>query len=140
MCFDRNGKYVNCGGGSIIKSSLTQQIQTVTKAAVSVLTGKAQSAPPEIRKKRLEICAECDKIKRKNNLPKGADVAIGDYCDICGCYLKGSKLTDWLKTDFCKVCFIGKDFVCPLKKWGYEFGKFDEENEKDLQNESEETN
>ena len=137
MCIDKNGDYYDCNQN---KPKFVQKVTNAGKAAISVLTGKAQIAPPEIRKNRLEICAECDKIKRKNNLPKGADVAIGDYCDICGCYLKGSKLTDWLKTDFCKVCFIGVNFQCPLKKWGEELGKFDEENEKDLQNESEETN
>ena len=124
MCIDRNGDYYNCNGN---KPNFVQKVKNASQAAISVLTGKAQIAPPEIRKQRLEICAECDKIKRKNNLPKGADVAIGDYCEICGCYIKGSKLTDWLKTDFCKVCFIGKDFQCPLKKWGEELGKFDDE-------------
>ena len=107
------------------KANFVQKIKTATKAAVSVIKGEAIAAPPEIIKQRLEFCANCDKVKRKNNLPKGADIAIGDYCGICGCYLKGNKVTDFMNIQFCKVCFIGENFQCPLKKWGDELNKKD---------------
>lgn len=123
-----------------VKASITEQVASVTKAVAAVITGNATPCPENIIEERLKICAECDNIARLNQLPKGAAVAIGDRCGECGCYLKGSRVTNLFKINFSKVAFIGKDFVCPLEKWGYEFGKFDDENEKDLSNESEETN
>ena len=47
-------------------------------------------------------------MKRKQNLPKGADLSIKDSCLICGCYLKA------------KASQIGESFECPLLWWAFE--------------------
>lgn len=120
------------------KPRFMQKVKTATKAAVAVLNGTAFAVDEKIKNQRLKICAECEHIKRLNALPKGASVAIGDTCSLCGCYLKGNRVTSILDLNFCKVCYAGTpEFVCPLKdddgkptpKWGFEYGEFSLENQ-----------
>lgn len=140
MCW-QNGKWIDCTGGKqfnnqgqIVEKTITQKISSATAAAAAVITGKAITCPDDIKRQRLKICAECEHIKRLNALPKGAPVAIGDTCSLCGCYLKGNRVTSLLSLDFCKTCYAGTpEFVCPLTdengkptpKWGFEFGEFE---------------
>ena len=130
MCIDKNGDYYDCNQN---KPKFVQKVKTATKAAVAVLNGSAFAVDEKIKNQRLKICAECEHIKRLNALPKGAPVAIGDTCSLCGCYLKGNRVTSLLSIDFCKVCYGGTaEFVCPLQdddgnptpKWGFEYGEF----------------
>lgn len=120
------------------KPRFMQKVKTATKAAVAVLNGTAFAVDEKIKNQRLKICSECEHIKRLNALPKGASVAIGDICGLCGCYLKGNRVTSLLSLDFCKVCYGGTpEFVCPLQdekgnhtpKWGFEYGEFPLENQ-----------
>ena len=113
--FNQNGEIVIKN-----KSNTVEKVVGFTKAAVSVLNGSSYLAPTDIKKQRLLICANCDEIKRVHNLPKGADIAIGDKCGICGCYLKGNSVFNMFSVEFCKTCYIGEEFACPLKKWGFE--------------------
>ena len=115
------------------KKRFLQKVASATKAAAAVLNGTAFAVDEKIKNQRLKICAECEHIKRLNALPKGASVAIGDTCSLCGCYLKGNRVTSILSFDFCKVCYGGThEFVCPLTdesgkptpKWGFEYGEF----------------
>lgn len=112
------------------KPRFVQKVQTATKAAVAVLNGTAFAVDEKIKNQRLKICSDCEHIKRLNALPKGASVAIGDTCSLCGCYLKGNRVTSILSLDFCKTCYAGTfEFVCPEQKWGFEFGEFSLENQ-----------
>ena len=146
MCIDKNGDYYDCNQN---KPKFVQKVKTATKAAVAVLNGTAFAVDEKIKNQRLKICSECEHIQRLNALPNGASVAIGDTCWICGCYLKGNRVTSLLSLDFCKVCYGGTpEFVCPLTdddgnptpKWGFEFGEFSLENQaaENIENLSEE--
>lgn len=134
MCIDNKGRYYDCGN----KPAVMQKVKTATKAAVAVLNGTAFAVDDKVKNQRLKICADCDYIQRLNALPKGAAVAIGDTCSLCGCYLKGNRVTSLLSLEFCKVCYGGTpEFVCPLTdengnptpKWGFEYGEFSLKNQ-----------
>lgn len=129
---------MGCGcnkkSGAKMEKTFIQKVASATKAATAVLNGTAFAVDDKIKNQRLKICADCEHIKRLNALPKGASVAIGDTCSLCGCYLKGNRVTSLLSLDFCKVCYAGTpEFVCPLQdengnhtpKWGFEFGEFE---------------
>ena len=125
-------------GAEMENKTFIQKIESATKAAVAVLNGTAFVVDEKVKNQRLKICADCEHIKRLNALPKGASVAIGDTCSLCGCYLKGNRVTSLLRLNFCKVCYSGTaEFVCPLidengnptPKWGFEYGEFSLENQ-----------
>lgn len=125
-------------GAKMKNKTFIQKVASAGKAAVAVLNGTAFAVDEKIKNQRLKICSECEHIKRLNALPKGASVAIGDACSLCGCYIKGNRVTSLLSLDFCKVCYAGTpEFVCPLQdengnpkpKWGFEYGEFSLENQ-----------
>ena len=129
---------MGCGcnkkSGAKMEKTLIQKLASAGKAAAAVLNGTAFPVDDKVKNQRLKICADCEHIKRLNALPKGAAVAIGDTCSLCGCYLKGNRVTSLLDLNFCKVCYAGTpEFVCPLQdengnptpKWGFEYGEFE---------------
>ena len=83
----------------------TQKIKSFGNAMVELITGKTQAAEDDIIKHNLGVCANCDDLKRFNELPKGADLGLFDSCGICGCYIKQ------------KVKRLGKNWTCPAGKW-----------------------
>ena len=113
--------------GIIVERKFKEKAASVVNAATDFFTKKTEKADEKTYKQRLSRCSNCDYLKRKQNLPKGADLSIKDSCSICGCYLKA------------KASQIGESFECPLLWWAFENetdfqAAFDEYQEKKSEN------
>lgn len=60
--------------------------------------------PDDVEAHRLNQCANCDELRRVlSDMPKGADVMLGDTCRLCTCVIRAKVKID--------------SEVCPLEKW-----------------------
>ena len=94
--------------GVIVERNIKEKAASVVNAAADFFTKKTVKADDKTYKQRLSRCSNCDYLKRRQNLPKGADLSIKDSCLICGCYLKA------------KASQIGESFECPILWWAFE--------------------
>ena len=94
--------------GAIVERNIKEKAASVVNAAADFFTKKTVKADDKTYKQRLSRCSHCDYLKRRQNLPKGADLSIKDSCLICGCFLKA------------KASQIGESFECPLLWWSFE--------------------
>lgn len=113
--------------GVIVERNIKEKAASVVNAAADFFTKKTVKSDDKTYKQRLSRCSNCDYLKRRQNLPKGADLSIKDSCLICGCFLKA------------KAAQIGESFECPLLWWAFENetdfqAAFDEYQEKKSEN------
>ena len=94
--------------GAIVERNIKEKAASVVNATADFFTKKTVKADDKTYKQRLNRCSNCDYLKRKQNLPKGADLSVKDSCLICGCYLKA------------KASQIGESFECPVLWWAFE--------------------
>lgn len=92
----------------IYERTLKEKSKSAVTAFVDFVTNNTVKADDKTYKQRLSRCSHCVYLKRKQNLPKGADLSIKDSCLICGCFLKA------------KASQIGEHFECPLLWWVFE--------------------
>lgn len=110
MCW-QDGKWVNCNEKHENRQQNTlpplwKQGVNYAKAQIASTMGFTVDATIEHQKKRLEVCANCEKLFRYNALPMGADVGLNDRCSDCGCFVVN------------KVKKYGvKSWACPNGKW-----------------------
>ena len=94
--------------GAIVERNIKEKAASVVNAAADFFTKKTVKSDDKTYRQRLSRCSNCDYLKRRQNLPKGADLSIKDSCLICGCFLKA------------KASQIGESFECPLLWWAFE--------------------
>lgn len=92
----------------IYERTLKEKASSVVNSFADFFTKKTAKADDKTYKQRLSRCSHCDYLKRRQNLPKGADLSIKDSCLICGCFLKA------------KAAQIGESFECPIMWWAFE--------------------
>lgn len=94
--------------GGIVERKTSEKIASAFNAGLDFLMQKTDKADNKTYKQRLSRCSHCDYLKRRQNLPKGADLSIKDSCLICGCLLK------------VKASQIGEEYDCPILWWEFE--------------------
>lgn len=94
--------------GEIVERKTSEKLASAFNAGLDFLMQKTDKADNKTYKQRLSRCSHCDYLKRRQNLPKGADLSLKDSCLICGCFLKA------------KAAQIGKEFDCPILWWHFE--------------------
>lgn len=108
ICVPCKKNKIHSRQGEIVERKTSEKLASAFNAGFDFLMQKTDKADNKTYKQRLSRCSHCDYLKRRQNLPKGADLSIKDSCLICGCVLKA------------KAAQIGESFECPLLWWAFE--------------------
>lgn len=85
--------------------TLLEKVNSFSDAMFEFFSGETEKAEIKTIKHNLNICANCDDLKRFQKTEKGSALTLGDRCGICGCFVKQ------------KVKQLGKHWTCPNGKW-----------------------